>query len=108
MGLVINEEKPLGLVYNGDLIYKGKPSYEIVDFATGTDEQIAAMLEAHYDGKINISDYWHIGDTRTVHINASGKSGDYTTSHAAQDMQMVIMDFNHDDLSKSINGKNRK
>ena len=43
---------------------------DIVPWSTGTDEQIAAMLEAHYAGKINIWDYWSIGQERVVHLNS--------------------------------------
>lgn len=42
----------------------------IVPWSTGSDEDIAAMLEAHYAGKINIWDYWEIGQERVVHLNA--------------------------------------
>ncbi len=65
------------------------------------------MLEAHYNGQINISEYWHVGDTRVVHIDELEKSVCTSKSHAAQDMTMVIMDFNHDDLTTPINGKSK-
>lgn len=44
---------------------------KIVPWRLGTDEDIAAMMQGHYDGKINIYDYWNIGDTRTVHLNTT-------------------------------------
>ena len=94
-------------VYNTNVanqIEWSKPAFEIVTFKDGTDAQIAAMLEAHYNGDINIEEYWHVGDTRKIHINATNSG---SKAHVAQDMTMVIMDFNHDDLTTSINGKTK-
>ena len=76
---------------------------KIVAFADGTDEEIAAMVNAHYNDKINLSDYWAVGDTRSVSLSAM--SSDYVReSHRAQTVQFVIGDFEHDDLVASING----
>ena len=75
---------------------------KIVAFATGTDEEIAAMIEAHYNNKINIADYWAVGDMRTVHLSAMADTG-VKESHRAQIVQFVIGDFNHDDLTTPIN-----
>lgn len=33
---------------------------EIVPFSTATDEQIEKMLNAHYNGEIDISEYWKV------------------------------------------------
>lgn len=76
---------------------------KIVAFAAGTDEEIAAMIEAHYNNKINIADYWAVGDTRTVHLSAMAAKG-VSESHRAQTVQFVIGDFEHDDLTTPING----
>lgn len=76
---------------------------KIVTFADGTDEEILAMIQAHYNNKINLSDYWAVGDTRTVHLSAMSATG-VGESHAEQDVQFVIADFDHDDLVSSING----
>ena len=76
---------------------------KIVAFATGTDEEISAMIQAHYDNKINIADYWAVGDMRTVHLSAMAATG-VGESHREQDVQFVIGDFNHDDLTTPING----
>ena len=76
---------------------------KIVAFATGTDEEIAAMIEAHYNNKINISDYWAVGDMRAVHLSAMSATG-VGESHRAQTVQFVIGDFEHDDLATAING----
>ena len=81
----------------------GEPtSLKIVTFDNGTDEEIAKMVEAHYDNKINISDYCSVGDKRTVHLSAMSATG-VGESHREQDVEYVIGDFEHDDLVTSIN-----
>ena len=77
--------------------------FKIVTFADGTDKEINAMIEAHYNDKINIADYWAVGDTRNVNLSAMSATG-VGESHRAQTVQFVIGDFEHDDLVTSING----
>lgn len=77
--------------------------FKIVAFATGTDAEIAKMIQAHYNDKINISDYWAVGDTRSVSLSAMSATG-VGESHRAQTVQFVIGDFEHDDLTTAING----
>lgn len=79
---------------------------EIVTFADGTDEQIAEMINAHYAGKINLSDYWSVGDKRKIHINAMSKTV-VNESHHADDYDFVIIGFDHDDLVTSENRKTK-
>lgn len=82
----------------------GEPTeLKIVTFADGTDAEIAKMIQAHYNDKINISDYWAVGDTRTVSLSAMSATG-VGESHRAQDVQFVIGDFDHDYLATPING----
>lgn len=76
---------------------------KIVTFANGTDEEIKAMIDAHYANKINIRDYWAVGDKRTVHLSAMSATG-VGESHREQDVQMAIAGFDHDDLTTAING----
>ena len=69
---------------------------KIVSWADGTDEEVAAMVAAADAGKLNLSDYWHEGDTRTVHLSAmSGSVPNANESHAAQDVQIVLTDPGH-------------
>lgn len=70
------------------------PSVEIVPWSTGTDEQIAAMVAAADAGKINLSDYWSAGDTRTVQLSAMAADG-VVESHAAQSVEFVLTDPGH-------------
>lgn len=67
---------------------------KIVSWADGTDEQIAAMVAAADAGQIDLSDYWHEGDTRTVHLSAMSATG-VGESHAAQSVQFVLSDSGH-------------
>lgn len=87
-----------GQIYSLDLSFS-----KIVTFANGTDEEIKAMIDAHYANKINIKDYWAVGDKRTVHLSAMSATR-VGKSHREQDVQMAIADFDHDDLTTAING----
>ena len=77
----------------------------LVPFATATDAQISAMLNAHYNGDIDLSKIWNIGDTRVIHIDAlSAPVAGSNRAHVAQDMTFRIIGFKHDNLTTSING----
>lgn len=97
-------------VYNYDagnrLLGEPKEGLKIVTFADGTDAEIAKMIEAHYAGKINIGDYWAVGDKRTIHHNAMHATG-VSESHKANDYAYVIIGIEHDDLVTAINGKTK-
>lgn len=71
-----------------------EPAVEIVSWASGTDEQIAAMVAAADAGQIDLSDYWSAGDTRTVQLSAMSATG-VGESHAAQSVQFVLSDPGH-------------
>lgn len=96
-------------VYNYDAGNRllGEPEdLKIVTFADGTDAEITKMIEAHYAGKINIGDYWAVGDKRTIHHNAMAATG-VSESHKANDYAYVIIGIEHDDLVTAINGKTK-
>lgn len=99
--------------YNTDGVYNydtgnrllGEPGeLKIVTFADGTDAEIARMIKAHYAGKINIGEYWAVGDKRTIHHNTMDATG-VSESHKANDYAYVIIGIEHDDLVTAINGK---
>jgi len=71
-------------------VMKKKEEIKVVTWKDGTDEELADMLEAHYNGDINIHDYWSVGDERTVHLSAMSATG-VGESHVAQDVTMVLM-----------------
>lgn len=96
-------------IYNYDAGNRllGEPEgLKIVTFTDGTDAEITKMIEAHYAGKINIGDYWAVGDKRTIHHNAMSATG-VSESHKANDYAYVIIGIEHDDLVTPINGKTK-
>ncbi len=75
---------------------------QIVTFSAGTDEEIVAMIEAHYNNKIDIKDYWAVGDKRKINLSAMSATG-VGESHRAQTVEFAIADFEHDELTTAIN-----
>mgnify|MGYP003293592988 CR=1 FL=1 len=74
-------------------------------YATHLDE-LGAVLDAHYAGEIDLSTVWSIGDTMEniplSAINATNLGGD---GQSAQNIDLVILDFNHDTLSSDTTKK---
>ena len=68
-----------------------KGGLKIVTWAGGTDEEIAAMVDAADKGEINLADYWNVGDVRQVQLLAMASTG-VGESHAAQTATLVLMD----------------
>lgn len=58
-------------------------------WSTGTDAQIVASLQAHYAGLLDITDYWTVGDKRTVSLSAMAATG-VSETHDAQDVVFVL------------------
>ena len=87
----------------------GSPSgVEIVSWADGTDEQIAAMVAALDDGTLTIEETgWQIGDERTVTLSAMDAIG-VTESHVTQDVTLVLMDSQHYNLTEATPGGSTK
>lgn len=65
----------------------------IVSFADGTDEEVAAMMDAAKNGSIDLQTDggWKVGDTRTIHISAFIGGGN--VNNAEQDIDIVISSF---------------
>lgn len=83
--------------------------YQVPTFADGTDEEIATALQKHYAGEIDLTDYWSVGDKRTIHLAqmaATGVSESHFDANGA-DYEFVIIGMNHDDLQTPINGKTK-
>lgn len=68
-------------------------SFTIVPFATGTDDQIAALIDAAHEGDVDLQNDcgWAVGDTRTINISAFTGAGE--RSHATQNVNIVITSF---------------
>jgi hypothetical protein len=92
----------------------GGTELTIVSWGGGSGIEIANMLDAHYNGitigtnsiSIDISDYWSVGDTRTVSLSAiaSGTTGE---SQSAQTINLIIIGLDHDTLA-TTNGTRTK
>lgn len=74
---------------------------KIVTWAGGTDEEIVAMVEAADQGLINLSDYWAVGDTRTVQLSAMSATG-VGESHSAQKVDLVLMHAGGYELNEAV------
>ena len=64
---------------------------KIVTFNQGTQAELKAMLDAAYDGIINLADYWSVGDTKTVLLPSVSASSMGSDSQASQNIQIVIL-----------------
>ena len=69
-----------------------------VSWANSPWEDIAALLEAHYNGMLNISDYFSIGDIRYTQWGAYPQLG-----IEAQQIGLRIVDFGTNELDGSTN-----
>lgn len=99
-GTATSADLPYGksLWVNGQLV---EGEFQIPTFADGTDEEIATALQMHYAGEIDLTDYWAVGDKRTIHLNAMTADG-VSEAHHADDYEFVIIGMNHDDLVTPI------
>ena len=72
---------------------------EIVTWSGGTDEQVAAMINAAHNGDINLTDYWSVGDVRTITNLDTSVISTPTISLKLYDG----MTYDDDDTSKTSN-----
>ena len=79
--------------------------FSTITWANGTDEEIAKMVAAADEGKIKLSDYWSVGDTRKVELSAQSYSVSglsYGTGIPKQSVDLVLMNVGGKTLT---NGK---
>jgi hypothetical protein len=76
----------------------GKQHGNIPSWGDATNEEIVQLLDDHYNGIINLYDYWNIGDERIIHLS----SDDETIGE--QDVTFVLMNKGGKRLSTSIEG----
>lgn len=86
---------------NLQLIAGYEPPFKIVTWAGGTDEEIVKMVQLADQGIINLSDYWAVGDIRTVQLSAMSNTG-VGESHAAQQVDLVLMHAGGYDLNAAV------
>lgn len=65
-------------------------SVKTVAWATGSDAEIVAMVEAADAGLIDLTDYWAVGQERTVSLPAMAATNVGET-HAAQTVTLVLL-----------------
>ena len=73
----------------------------IVSWANGTDEEIVKMVQLADAGIINLSDYWSVGDIRTVQLSAMSATG-VGESHSAQSVDLVLMHAGGYELNEAV------
>lgn len=78
----------------------------IVSWSEATDIQVTNMLTAHYNGDIDISDYWSVGDTKTINLSTVSK-GNVGEVQNQQAMELTIIGMDHDELVSPIKNKSR-
>lgn len=83
--------------------------YEPCSWSTGTDAEIADALAKHYAGEVDLTEYWSIGDERTVHLsamssgwNTDGHSSDTGEGHVEQDVTFVLLNAGGKELVTPI------
>ena len=74
----------------------------MVSWTWGTDEQLAAMLDAAQAGTIDLQTDggWRVGDLRKIHIDAW--TGGNNVAHAAEDLCIVITSFDEYENSGNV------
>lgn len=74
-------------------ITRSKAGVDLVSFTYGSDEDVAAMIDAARNGLIDLQTDggWAVGDYRKIHIDAFTGGG--SKAHAAQDIDIVISQF---------------
>ncbi len=76
---------------HGDYYYELYAApFNIVTWANGTDEEIVKMIELADQGIINLSDFWAVGDIRTVQLSAM-EATVVGESHSSQEVDLVLM-----------------
>lgn len=82
------------------------PGKTLVPWAQASDSEVAAMLNAYYNDELTLAEIqsvWHVGDIRTITLGSIGAIG-VGESHRSQNVDVVILDFEHDNLTTAING----
>lgn len=60
---------------------------KIVSWSSGTDAEICSMVDAAIEGKIDLTDYWSVGDERQITLNP------ITSSHTGENQPAQTVTF---------------
>lgn len=80
-------------------------SFSVPSWGSGSDADIATALDLHYRNIINLSDYWKVGDTRTVTLSSIPAQSPLIDTHVSQNVTMVLLNVGGKELVEPINGK---
>lgn len=74
-------------------VERTKNGVRLVSWTYGSDEDVAAMIDAAHQGLIDLQEDagWRVGDFRTIHVDAWTGGGN--VSHAAVDIKIAISQF---------------
>ena len=89
--------------------YKPPVQINLVSQTTGSNEDIAKMIDGYYNGDLSLADIQSVqsvGDTRTITLSAMEAIG-VSESHRSQNVDIQILDFEHDDLTNAIGDKTK-
>lgn len=64
--------------------------YEPPTWEDGSDAEIVEALQRHYQGVVDLREYWNVGDTREVELSAMEATG-VGEPHEIQTVELVIM-----------------
>lgn len=74
-------------------VERTKNGVRLVSWTYGSDEDVAAMIDAAHQGLIDLQEDagWRVGEFRTIHVDAWTGGGN--VSHAAVDIKIAISQF---------------
>lgn len=84
---------------------------KIVSWSDGSDTDVAAMVKGANEGKIDLKDYWNLGDERQVNLSAMSASSIGYDAQPAQTVTFVLMQEGYAHLVNPVldkNGNTRK
>ena len=86
-----------------DAILTISSGLNVPSWSTGTDAEIAQALEDHYNGIIDLTDYWSVGDSRSVTLSATTNNNG-TPAMSSQVVNFVLLNAGGKPLATPING----
>lgn len=81
------------------------PYWAVYQWSDIPESLISTVLTAHYNGIVNLADYWQVGDERIYTLTDAGNYSN--TPPVVRYAHCVILDFNKDDLITSIGNRNK-
>lgn len=96
------------LINSGGFGTKMDETATVKPLAQCTLAEMLNIIQMHYNNEITLPAYWSEGDSTTLSLSAIntkvGYKGSTYESHAAQNVTITIVGFDHDTLVRPING----